>query len=56
MASLLCAASLLAGPDVLRIGDEVASAAGLELGLDFRPPAALALTVEQVRLGFGVHG
>ena len=44
-ASLLCVASLFAGPDVLRIGDEVASAAGLGLLL---PPPASALSEEQV--------
>lgn len=45
MATLLCVASLLAGPDVLRIGDEVASATGMGI---LRPPSASALTDEQV--------
>ena len=45
VAGLLCVASLFAGSDVLRIGDEVASAAGLGL---LRPPPASALSDEQV--------
>eukprot|EP00904_Undaria_pinnatifida_P002727 jgi/Undpi1/12455/HiC_scaffold_5.g02126.m1 len=44
VAGLLCVASLFAGSDVLRIGDEVASAAGLGL---LRPPPASALSDEQ---------
>lgn len=44
-AALLCVASLFAGPDVLRIGDEVASATGFGL---LRPPPASALSEEQV--------
>lgn len=44
-AAVLCVASLFAGPDVLRIGDEVASATGFGL---LRPPPASALSEEQV--------
>lgn len=45
VASVLCATSLFAGPDVFRAHYEVASATGLMV----RPPAAAALTDEQVR-------
>lgn len=48
-AAVLCVASLFAGPDVLRIGDEVASATGFGL---LRPPPASALSEEQVKVLF----
>lgn len=44
MTSFLCAGSLLAGPGVFRVTDEVATASGLIA----RPPAACALSDEQV--------
>lgn len=46
MAALLCGASIFGGPDVLRVGDEVASATGLQLA--FGAQADWALSDEQV--------
>lgn len=43
VASLLCAASILVGPDIFRIGDEVSQATRLSV----RPPPAGALSDEQ---------